>query len=577
MREDQQRLELTLTGALAGVAGWGGHRLIETEVLTGRLAMAAVLLVGGLFWSVMAATGPLPLKKALLLAVSLVLPVTALAVWASFRFDDPGDFMNTEHPLMALFVLATIPLPFGIAELTGRGWRDYPTLFDEAWALFARVFAAALFVGFFWLLLLLSSQLLEIVHLGFFDDIVDSPFLVLSLSGGIGGLGLAVAGELSFAVLPKLGVRLVRLMLPLLVVIVGIFLVALAGQGLGGVFRGYSATAVLLGVTIVAATFVTSALDRADAEATGSRILKISAQAMSVMMPGLAGLAVYALWLRVSQHGWTPDRLAAATLAVVAVAYGLAYVVAVVMGRGWMERIRQVNLLVALGMIATAALWLTPVINPQRISVNSQIARFEAGRITADDLDIWSLTRGWGRAGHDVRERVLAAANADDATGLEARFDEAAAVGSRYEMFDREEKLRGASTLPALQARLKVEPTGREISMAELKVLDDFLMDDLILGCSETTPAGNPGCIALEADFWPDRSGDELALLFMQQGGSYVQAYVTARDGNDMRWASVIGGSNAAEIIDRIADCDYSIAPARRNVLNVGNFLIEPQ
>ena len=43
-----------------------------------------------------------------------------------------------------------------------------------------------------------------------------------------------------------------------------------------------------------------------------------------------------------------------------------------------MERIRQGNIRVALGIIVLAALWLTPVLNAERISAQSQLARFEA-------------------------------------------------------------------------------------------------------------------------------------------------------------------------------------------------------
>ena len=39
--------------------------------------------------------------------------------------------------------------------------------------------------------------------------------------------------------------------------------------------------------------------------------------------------ALYAIWLRVADHGWTPGRLFILLVAVVGLAYGLIYAVAV--------------------------------------------------------------------------------------------------------------------------------------------------------------------------------------------------------------------------------------------------------
>ena len=53
-----------------------------------------------------------------------------------------------------------------------------------------------------------------------------------------------------------------------------------------------------------------------------------------------------------------------------------------------------------LAMIALAALWLTPVLNAERISANSQFARFTTSGDPAV-LDLWAI-RQWGKAGDAV-------------------------------------------------------------------------------------------------------------------------------------------------------------------------------
>ena len=60
-------------------------------------------------------------------------------------------------------------------------------------------------------------------------------------------------------------------------------------------------------------------------------------------------------------------------------------------GGAWRARSAHVDL--ALGLIALAALWLTPVLNPQSISAISQITRFKASGFNPETLDLQALDR----------------------------------------------------------------------------------------------------------------------------------------------------------------------------------------
>jgi len=59
----------------------------------------------------------------------------------------------------------------------------------------------------------------------------------------------------------------------------------------------------------------------------------------------------------------------------------------------------------ALIVLAAAAAFLTPVLNPERIAANNQIARFEAGKMPPEALDLAGLAR-WGRAGVKALARL---------------------------------------------------------------------------------------------------------------------------------------------------------------------------
>ena len=102
-------------------------------------------------------------------------------------------------------------------------------------------------------------------------------------------------------------------------------------------------------------------------------VLQRAAQATALILPVMAGLAAYAVWLRVGQHGWTPERLFVALACGLALVYGLVYALAVLRGVGWMGRIRQAQHRSGAAVILLAGLWLTPVLNAERISARNQL------------------------------------------------------------------------------------------------------------------------------------------------------------------------------------------------------------
>ena len=66
-------------------------------------------------------------------------------------------------------------------------------------------------------------------------------------------------------------------------------------------------------------------------------MLRVLVDASSLCLPLLAGLAVYALWLRIGQYGLTPDRVVAVGATLVALLHALALMAAVLRRRdGWL-------------------------------------------------------------------------------------------------------------------------------------------------------------------------------------------------------------------------------------------------
>src|SRR3990167_2848352 len=385
----QQRVAMALIGALAAASLYFLGKIIDQNLLAERSALALVAFTATFFTALLSTAGPLSLARAALGAVGLGVAVSALVSLAGLRYVTLGDMTNQPATGVMIVVLALLPMPFLIAS-AGQGWRHYPTLFTQAWSIFVRTSLAWVFVGLVWGAILLSTTLFGLVGLTLIDDLLNIPIMPWLITGLTLGLALAVVTELSDYVSPFLILRLLRLMLPPVLLVLAVFLLTLP-------LRGLSAAATLLAMVAAGATLVTSAVDQGDAEATQPALMRRATQALSLILPLPAGLAAWAIWLRVDQYGWTPSRIFAALVALIALGYGLSYALAVLRGAGWMGRIRRANVGMALGLIGLAALWLTPALNADRISAQSQYARFISSGDAAV-LDLWQL-RQWGKAG----------------------------------------------------------------------------------------------------------------------------------------------------------------------------------
>lgn len=564
----RNRIAAALAGALAGVAGWALVDVVPDALDAPRAILALSTGAAAFFFVLLVTLGPLSPGRAGLAGAIVAVPATALMVLASHRFDAVDAFLETVHPLVALAVLMTVPVPYLISGLgPRRRWLDYAGLFDAAWAALVRCGTALVFLLVAWGVIWLSDTVLKIVGLTVIEDIVDMPPVPWIATGLIFGLALAVADELSDYVSPRLPLRLLRLLAPPVLGVIVLFLVFLPFRGLSNLFGDLSAAATLMAMAVTAATLVSSALDRDDGAAAAG-LIRRTAAGLALLLPIMAGLSVVAVTERVGQYGWTPDRLAAVVGAALLTAYGIAYAAAVLGRHGWMGRIRWANARLALLAVVLAAVWLTPVLDAQRISVASQIARYESGRTPLSNLDLWTLGREWGRAGRDGIDR-LAALDLPNREDVARSLEALDTARSRAEF---ESLLKPVAELPdlgTLRAVLPVLPEGARLPEGLLEGREAREISDWLRACLMRTPEGHPGCAAVSADFIADRPGDEV-ILFTMVSDSFVSA--TALVPGD-RFGAVAGdivGFARVESLDRLHAGDARISTKRLNVLTLG-------
>lgn len=312
-----RRLQFVAIGLLAGLCFWrlsASSWLWDDQQPYLAVAVMALSFFGGL----LAMLGAVGLRKALIAATVISVPAAVLVLLKLYDFDGAGQMLSSGHVLVAIMAISALPVPFAIAFMTkGReGWCDYALLFSESWNIVVRYATAWLFVAIVWLVLWLLWSLLDLVDVSIVGEVLTEAPVVWLISGGVMGLGLAVVTELADTISADLLLRLLRLLVPLVLVVELVFVAVLPASGLSHLFGVLSPTGILLATAIASIILVTITVDAEDGCASQARFITLSARGLAVLLPILAILAVWSLWLRVADHGWTPERVSAAALIV---------------------------------------------------------------------------------------------------------------------------------------------------------------------------------------------------------------------------------------------------------------------
>ncbi len=528
-RFHHNRFTLTALGAAAALALYVWVEIGGNGWLAGRGLLAGVVATGVFFAALLAIFPRMTPRAAAGFAAALCCAATALVMLASHRYAGPVGLFEAGFPMVAAFVACALPLPFFIAKVRGN-WRDYAILFEESWDIVLRFAMGAVLIGAVWALIALSDVLLSLVGLGFMAALFKVTALPFVITGAAGGFGIAVAAESLGPRGASLALVLLRPLLPAITGVVALFLLALPFRGLGGLFGGLSAGMTLLAMSAVAATLVSSVVDARDSAASRSTVLAISVRLMGVFMALLGGFAALAVGQRIGQYGWTPPRIYAAVGVAVSLGYGGLYAAAVVRA-DWMARLRQANVTMALALTLVSALLLTPILNAERISTNSQMARFAVGTTPVEALDIPAL-QGWGLAGQAAIAVLTAQSKQPGGAALALRLANPYAQTAEIEDDLHPKRI-------ALAQKIPLQPESRRASAAEmLRGLPDYALPEVEAACALAQDGLLQSCVMIFADFLPEKEGDEALLVMIDAGGIWT-SYGMVQGDMGGTWAGV--------------------------------------
>jgi hypothetical protein len=577
--------------------------MVPRTVGAGRLAVGAIQ-GGVLYWLYQArgaelwpATAPFLFVPLLLLA--LVAPVllisslghmtgrraagwlaTASAVMLGLGLHDvwrraaavgaaAGDAASPAmpSPLLFLFLVAGFFIAHALvlsAIHDGRRLARYPTYFDVSWKLLIQLGFSAMFVGALWLALSLGAVLFMLVRLDFLETLLKQSWFAIPASVFAFACAMHITDVRPAIVRGIRSLLLVLLswLLPLSALIVLAFLLSLVFTGLEPLWATRKATAVLLGAAALLVVLINAAYQNGEQAATVPRLVRWSALAAALTLLPIVAIAVYSLALRVADYGWTTDRVIAAACLAVAACYALGYGWAAYafFRRGeWMQGLAPVNIATACVVLAVLLGLFSPLADPARLSVDSQVGRLLSGATPPDKFDFDYLHAHGARYGRAALEQLQAAGGADGQ--IRDRAGRALARKARP----------GQPPVPASQAEVAANITvwprhaGLPTSFRQQNWSDKQQRWQLPPCLRQ---AGMP-CDAVLLDI--DRDGRPEVLLLPAESQS---APVLLGEGGGGGW-SVLGRlpgelNSCASLRRQLLDGTYGLVPARVHDLEIG-------
>jgi hypothetical protein len=361
-------------------------------------------------------------------AIGALIPA-GLAAYAVLR-NDGGAGPDSFGLLMILAVGAALFIAHCLvsaSDAAGRLGAPYPARFDGAWKHAVQLLLSIAFLGAFWLVIGLGVGMFLLIGLKQFGEFVARPWFVIPVNA----VAFAAAVHLTDvqAGLTK-GIRGVALtllswLMPLMGLIAAAFLASLPFTGLAPLWKLTHSTGVLLSAIAALVVLLNAAYQ--DGEGPTPIVLRWAGRLTALTLLPLTAIAGYGLWLRIAEHGLTPERIIVLAMVTIAAIYALGYAIAAVSPGRWLGAVEPTNLASAYAILAIILALFSPIADPARIAVADQVSRLEAGKIAPADFDYQFLRFKAGNYGRAALKTLAAQTRGAHAAEIAAAAKDALA------------------------------------------------------------------------------------------------------------------------------------------------------
>lgn len=462
-----------------------------------------------------------PLTLAAWVAGAVGLIVVAASHAIARAFEPATESIGPLFLLLSPALFAAYHL-VAASDADGRVPASYRSYFDIAWKNGVQLTLSLAFVLGFWLLLRLGALLFELIKISLFGEIIGENWFIFPVIATVFALAVHVTDVRIGLINGIRAVSLVLLswLLPVMTVLAVAFLAALPATGLTPLWDTGSATAIVLVAAATLVVLINAAYQDGGQETAPHWVLQIAARVAGVALVPLVLIAGYSVWLRVGQHGLTPERVVALGILAVAACYAGGYAIAAAWPGRWFKPLEITNIVAALVSLGLLVSMLTSIADPARIAVDDQVRRLRAGLVAPETFDYQFLRFHAARYGRDALQTLARDKSSPRAQAIAAKAQET---------LDYNASTPAPPPPPAkdLIAQIVVRPSG--------KLPESFVNQDWSKGryapteCARMATATAP-CTAFFVDF----EGDGTNEILIGATGAFT-AYQLSPDGR-WRW-----------------------------------------
>lgn len=344
--------------------------------------------------------------------------VLAMSAWLKWQVEDSDKWRQHEVFMFygwRLLLMAMLALPWIQYSLrASRQQTRYAQFYTQLWLNTLTLLIVFISNGLFWLVLLLWSEMFKLVGIPFFSTLFfDTDWFGYVAFGLITALAVVLARTQSRLVtaVQKLLTFIATGLLPLVALLALMFILTLPFTGLEVISQRVSAAGLMSTLTLLLLLLMAMVREPQKEALPYPGALRYLIKCAVAVTPIYTLIAGWALWVRIQQYGWTPERLYGVLVVVVLLVWSFGYLASILRrGRNPLELQGPVILGVSLLALGLLVLLSSPVIDAWRISVNSHMGLYHSGKIKPDQVSLYMLDHSGkpGRAALEVLQKDVA-------------------------------------------------------------------------------------------------------------------------------------------------------------------------
>jgi hypothetical protein len=286
---------------------------------------------------------------------------------------------------------------------------SYSELFRYSWRNFLVLALSLLFTLIFWGILYLCGALFKVIKIDFVAKLIEHDWFYIPVLTLAHGFGVLIFRNLANIIdtIAKILQVLMKFLLPALVLVSIAFLAALPFTGLETLWGTGKGSLLILWLQVLVLFFVNAVYQDESHILPYPRIIHRAIYCGIALLPIYSVIASFGLYARIVQYGLSVERCWALLLWLLLFLFALGYLWGIVRKRDqWIEKLSRVNISMGLIVLALMLLVNSPVLDFRKVSLASQMHRFESGVTSMVNLDINYIDRHLGRSGYLTLESL---------------------------------------------------------------------------------------------------------------------------------------------------------------------------